>query len=218
MPRRFVDKRLGGRPKLVAAYQTAKRVQAALKIEFAAVAPFELEDAVKPANALEVGGEQRIDQLERRAAGGETDLLFIVGEHDVVDAGLVFHGPRLATHGARAGKRLKLQRNMLRDVAEPGAFLEALFKAAAHLQRATVAPNAGDQGEQGVGEAGQAIGREFLKPAEIHLHPHHWRVAEIMRPPVDGDFVHRSFLGQHCRACIGFRAEEHLFSPWGLIA
>ena len=150
-----------------------------------------------------------MDQLERDPPGHQPDLLLIIGEHDVVDAGPALDRPGLAAGGARAGQGLKLERDMLGDMAEPGALAKPPLEAAADPERAAVAADSGQQGEQGVGEAGDPVARPFLQPAEIELDPDHRRVAVIMRAAIDPDLGHLHPSGQLVGSGIALRGEEH---------
>jgi hypothetical protein len=62
-------------------------LQPPLQVELA----LEFVDAVELLDAGKVVRKQRIHQLERDAAGSQSDVVVRVSEHKVVDAGLALH-------------------------------------------------------------------------------------------------------------------------------
>ncbi len=137
-PLRLLDQSPGRRAERRPAHRALQGVEPAAEVE----AAFHRLDPVEPADAPEVVGKERIDQLERDPPGHQPDLLLVIGEHDVVDARPVLDRAGLAAGGARAGQGLELERDMLGDMAEPGAVAEPLLEAAADLQGAAVAADA----------------------------------------------------------------------------
>ena len=108
--------------------------------------------------------------LTRRTAsspGLEADLLVDVAVDDVVATLLALDLPGLAAPDVVADDLLERQRDVLGDVAQPGALVEPLDEAAAASARARVLAQAGQHRDQVVGEAGQRVGGELLERAEV---------------------------------------------------
>jgi hypothetical protein len=208
-PLRLVHQRLGGGAEGVAADEALQRVQPAVEVELAVEVP----DAVEAPDLLHLRGQKRLDELEGGAPGGEAHLLLVIGEHHVVDARPVLHRAGLAACGAGAGQRLQLQRDMLGDVPQPSPLPQPSLEAAADPQRTAVPADPGQQLQEGVGEAGEAVGRIFLETAEIDLDADHRGVAEIMGPAIDPHLGDARRLGEEVGGGIGRAAEKHLLAP-----
>ena len=91
--------------------------------------------------------------------GLEPDALLAVLVDDVVLAALA-GAAGLAVADVGAGQVLELQRDVLGDVAHPGPFAQAGDEAAATAERAGVVLEGRQQGDQGVVEAREGVGRE----------------------------------------------------------
>ena len=154
-----------------------------------------------------VARHQVIDQPHRQPAGQRADGLVEVAEDDVVDAVLA-GGSGLAAGDLVAGGAFQLQRDVLDDVPGPGALDQPLDEATVPAAGALVVVQAGQQGDQGLGEAGQRVGRELLQPADVDDHVDGHLVGVVVRAPVhpklpDGDVgLAVSGLGLGlCRLC-----------------
>ena len=99
------------------------------------------------------GVDEVVDEAHRELAGGDADGLVGVAVDDVVVAGPALDRAGLAAARVVAGQGLQLQRDVLGDVAEPGALVEPLDEAAAAPERAGVALEPGDELDELVGEA-----------------------------------------------------------------
>ena len=90
-----------------------------------------------------VGLDEVVDQPDGEPAGGEADLLVDVAVDDVVAARLALDLAGLAAPDVVADDLLQRERDVLGDVAEPGALVEPLDEAAAAAARARVLAQAG---------------------------------------------------------------------------
>jgi hypothetical protein len=94
----------------------------------------------------------------------------LISVHDVVDAGPPLDRAGLAAGDAAAGERLQLQRDMLRDMAEPRSVVQPPDEAAALLVAAAVAMQAGQQIEQASVKPGmRLVGHSSSRPRSIMI-------------------------------------------------
>src|SRR6266511_1167712 len=163
---RLVDDRLGGGPER---------------------GPLGLQD-----EALQLGIEAEaglrldevVDQPHGQAAGSDPDTLVTVPVDHVVPAALA-GAAGLAAALLATGLPLKLEGDVLGDVAQPDTLPEPLDEAAAATHPAGVFDQARQQPQQLVGEAGQGVGGEVLQRAEVHQ-----QVDGPVEGPVVGAAVH----------------------------
>ena len=124
--------------------------------------------------ALELGGEvevrfgldEVVDEPHRELAGGDADGLLGVRVDDVVLARLA-GAAGLAAADLGAGLALELERDVLGDVADPGALAQPIREAADPPRAAGVLPDAGQHLQQRLREAGDRVRREVLEDAEV---------------------------------------------------
>ena len=116
-----------------------------------------------------VGRDEVVDERDRHPAGLEPDGLLAVLVDDVVLAVLAGR-PGLAVADVGAGEVLELERDVLGDVAHPGAVAQARDEAAAAAERAGVVLERRQQRDEGVGEARDRVRRELLEDAEVDEH------------------------------------------------
>ena len=146
---RLVDERLRGRPERLALGQADE--------------PLELGREVEEDGRV-VRRHEVVDQRDRHPAGLETDRLLAVLEDAVVLAGLAGRAGLAVAH-VRAGEVLELERDVLGDVADPGALAQAGDEPAATAERAGVVLERRQQRDQRVvevrdaGSTGTARGR-----------------------------------------------------------
>jgi len=111
-----------------------------------------------------------VDERDRELAGLDADaLLAELVDHVVV--GVLAGAAGLAVADVGAGEVLELERDVLGDVAGPGAFLEPRDEAAAPTQAAGVVLEARQKIDQRVVEAGDLVAGVFLERAEVDEHP-----------------------------------------------
>ena len=113
-----------------------------------------------------VGGDEVVDERDRHPPGLEADRLLAVLVDAVVLAVLA-GGARLAVADVGAGEVLELERDVLGDVAGPGAVAQPRDEPAAAAERAGVVLERREEGDERVGEARDLVGREVLEDAEI---------------------------------------------------
>ena len=200
---------MGGRPETGGADQALQRLQPAPEI----IGALRLRDPAEPFQSLQGLGQQRIDQLQRVAAGGEADLLVAIGVHDVVDPGPALDRAGLAAGRPVAGEPLQLQGDMLDDMAEPRPLLQPLHEAAAPAVRAAVPLQPRQPPEEPVGKALDPVAGPILQPPQIDLDTDHGRVAVEMRAPVNAGLGHPHRFGQQSRRLNGGRAEKQGLVP-----
>ena len=93
--------------------------------------------------------------------------LFLVLDSDVVDARLA--RPACAAIGdVKAHAHLQFERDMLDDVAEIGAAVQAFDKAARPADTALVLVQGGQPANQAIHKAGKAAARPFVIGADVH--------------------------------------------------
>ena len=105
-------------------------------------------------------------EVARIGQGPDADFLLAGAHHHLVDAALVGRA-RLAEGRGQSGQVLQLDRDMLHDVAGPGAVAQALDEAAAVAQAAVVLVQPRQPGQQAIGEAGQGVGGAVLERADV---------------------------------------------------
>ena len=98
------------------------------------------------------------------------DLLLAVLEDDVVATGLA-GGAGLADAHIGAREALQLERDVLRDVAHPGAVREAAEEAAPPAERAGVVLHRGQQRHERLVEARDGVRGVLLEHAQVDRHP-----------------------------------------------
>ena len=113
-----------------------------------------------------VGGDEVVDERHRHPTRLEADGLLAVLVDDVVLAVLAGR-PGLAVADVGAREVLELERDVLGDVAHPGAFAQARDEAAAPAERAGVVLERRQQRDERVGEVRDLVGREVLEHAEV---------------------------------------------------
>jgi hypothetical protein len=106
----------------------------------------------------------------------------------VIDAAIA-GAASLALGGVGAGQRLKLKRDVLHHMPEPGALVETLDKAAGRALRAVVIIQRWDQREQLIGEARQLVGRIVFQLLQIDGHVDGGLVEPVVRATVDPCFA-----------------------------
>ena len=114
-----------------------------------------------------VGLHEMVEQPDGQLAGRDADGLVGVAVDDVVAAAHALDRARLAAPRLVARQRLQLEGDVLSDVAEPGALVEALDEAAAAAAGAGVVVEPGHGLEQLLGEARQRDGGVVLEGAEV---------------------------------------------------
>ncbi len=176
-PLRLGDEGGGRGPQGVLAHQRLQRSHLTVQVKGGS-------GAFDAFQALQLGRQQAVDQAQRGIAGGEPDRLVAVAEQHVVDAGSPLHRAGLAAGHRRAGERLQFQRQVLDHVPDPGPFLETAHQAARGLVAASVLAQPRQQGDEPLGESGQAVGRPRLQATEIQLQPDHRHGAEQVRPAI----------------------------------
>ena len=97
-------------------------------------------DSLQAAHPAQVGRQQAVNELQCGSSGQQPHLFVLIGVQDVVDARLRAHAPGLAAGGPVAHLRLEFQGDMLGDVPQPGAGLEAFDEPARTLKAASVLP------------------------------------------------------------------------------
>ena len=168
----LVDDRLRRRAERAALHEGVERLERGLDVE-----------AV-------LGVHDVVDDAHGELAGGSADALLEVGVDDVVAPLLALDSARLAAAHVVPGLLLQLQREVLGDVAEPGALVEALDEAALLATRARVVLQAGEEFDEAIREAGDRVRRVVLEHAEID------------------DEVDRGVVGPHVRAAVDARADD----------
>ncbi len=101
----------------------------------------------------------------------------------LVDDVVLALGPRaagLAVPDIRAGEVLQLERNVLGNMAGPGAVAEAGQEAAAPVEGAGVILERRHPLDQAVDEAGNRVARELFEAAEVHDHPDDLRTRPVV--------------------------------------
>ena len=129
--------------------------------------------------------DQVVDQADRQLSGGQADPLVAVGVDHVVDAAAALDLPGLAPAQVVAGLLLQLQRDVLGDVAEPGALVHPLEEAAGHAARAGVPGQARQQLLQAGREPVQGVGGVVLEAAEVEHEVDRGLVGPQVGPAVD---------------------------------
>ena len=109
------------------------------------------------------GGHQ---QFARGGQGGAAHVLFTRAESHLVDAALAGRA-RLAEARAHACQVLQFQHHVFEDVRRPGAFAQALEKAAPLAHAAAVFDHAGQPCHQALVQAGQGIGWIVFQFADV---------------------------------------------------
>ena len=111
-------------------------------------------------------GDGRQNQIARTEQGLAAHGFVACADDDLVNTpGTGFAG--FAKTGLHASAALQLQRDMLQDVAGPGAFFQPLQEAAALAHAAAVLHQAGQPGRQALGEAGQGVGGAVFQIADV---------------------------------------------------
>ena len=128
---------------------------------------------------------QVVEQADGQLAGGEADPLVGVGVDDVVDPAAALDLTGLAPAQVVAGLLLQLQRDVLGDVAEPGALVQPVDEAAGDPARAGVPGQPRQQLEQPVGEAVEGVAGVVLQAAEVDDEVDRRLVGPDVRPAVD---------------------------------
>ncbi|MNK63299.1 hypothetical protein D3C87_825110 [compost metagenome] len=123
---------------------------------------------------------QGLDDLEADGDGLLDDLFELVGEDDVVEAGLALHLAGLAETHFHAGQALKLDQGVLQDMGHVRALVEPLDEAAAVAQRAAMLGERGDERGQLLGEAGDCRRGDVVQVFEVDDQP----VGRPRRPDV----------------------------------
>ena len=116
---------------------------------------------------VRVGLDEVVDEAHGEPGGGQADVLVDVPVDDVVAALLALDLPRLAAADVVADRLLQRQRDVLGDMAEPGAFVQPLDEAAAATAGAGVLAEPGQHVEQVVGEPRQGVRRMVLERPEV---------------------------------------------------
>ncbi len=112
--------------------------------------------------------------------------------------------PGLAVADLRAGQDLELERDVLGDVAGPGAVAKSGDEAATPAERTGVIVQRRQEGDQRVVEPRDPVGRELLQHAEIDEHPDDRLARPVVRAAQDArlqDPEGRSRTGPG--ACLG---------------
>ena len=193
-PLRLRHQRLGARPEALAPHQPAQLLDRRGDVELpGGEAPPVLAlvvQPVEPFDPLEVFRQQALHQFQRQPPGVEADRLLLVGVHHVVDAGLALHRARLAALHLRPGEPLELDRDVLRNVAEPGAVAQPPREPARLLVAAAMILQRRQQRQQPLRELRQLVGGEALQRAEVHLHADHRYVAVEVRAAIGAPLQH----------------------------
>ena len=121
------------------------------------------------ANASSMGATRWLTSATAILPASMPDLFLAVLEDDVVPAVLA-GAPRLAVADVGAGEVLELERDVLGDVADPGAVAEPGDEAAAPAERAGVVLEAREHLDERVHEARDLVARELLEDAEVDDH------------------------------------------------
>ena len=129
--------------------------------------------------------DEVVDQRDRQPASLAADVLVAILVDDVVAAAFTGHAARLADVRLRAGQALQLERDVLRDVAQPGAVLQARNEPAAPAERAGVVLERRNELDQGLVEAGDRVARKVLEHAEIDEHRDRRAARPDVRPAQD---------------------------------
>jgi hypothetical protein len=138
----------------------------------------ECEPLGEPDQVLELGDEvervrrvagrhQVVDEPDGHPAGRDADLLLAILVDHVV-AAVLAGAPGLAVADVGAGEVLELERDVLRDVAGPGAIAQPGDEAAAAAERARVVLERGQHLDERVHEARDPVARELLEHAQVH--------------------------------------------------
>ncbi len=139
----------------------------------------EVEDAVGSS-----GATRWLTSATAIRAGLEADLLLAVLVDDVVLAVLA-GAAGLAVADVGAGEVLELERDVLGDVAHPGALAQPGDEPAAPAERAGVVLERRQQRDQRVGEARDLVRREVLEDAEVDEHPDDRLARPVVRAAQD---------------------------------
>ena len=110
--------------------------------------------------------DRRLEQVAPQVQGAAPYVFLAGAKGDFVDAGLGGLA-RFAKAGAHAAQVLQLQADVLQNVGGPGAFLQALQKAAAHARAAFVLNQAGQPGRQALVEAIDGVGGEVFERTDV---------------------------------------------------
>jgi hypothetical protein len=120
-------------------------------------------DTIQAPDALKVGREQGIDELEREAPSHKAHILLAIGEHHVIDAQLTLDGAGLSPRDAGADLDLEFESDMLRHMPKPGSLLETAHETSRLVKAAAMLVQTGQEGQKPLGKTRQAIGRPILQ-------------------------------------------------------
>jgi hypothetical protein len=133
--------------------------------------------------------DEVLDELDRELAGEDAGLPLFTFVDDVVDAGAAA-GSGAAEADLDADEPLQLEGDVLHDVSEPGAAVDAAEKAAANAFRAAML----DEGRKGVLQSFRKslndVGRPFLVLADVDLPFDAGSVSVKIRPHECEPFEH----------------------------
>jgi hypothetical protein len=131
-----------------------------------------------------LGLDQMVHQADREPSGGDADPLLAVAVDDVVLAGHA-GAAGLASVDVRARLPLQGDRDVLRDVADPGALVQTLDESTGPAERAGVLAEAGDVLEQRLGESRKRVRRPVLERSEVDQQADAVLVRPVVRPAED---------------------------------
>ena len=131
---------------------------------------FEVEIVRHRPGSADLPGQQRLEQLQRQAAGLQAHLGLLVAVDHVVAPRLA-RGPRLAEGDLGAGNALDLDGAVLQHMSEPGAVILAQppHEPAGLAIRTAVRPETGQGIQKRIHELrAQAAGGPFLQDPQVH--------------------------------------------------
>ena len=152
------------------------------------------------------GGQQ---QITPGFQCGAAHLLLAGAKSHFVDAALGGLA-RFAKAGAHTREVLQLQADVFQDMRRPGAFAQALQKAATHAGAAFVLNQAGQPGGEPLHKAGQGVGRKILQLPNVHPGLNDRSVgpdigpAQVIHPQYVYFFLARHGMGWVLRPPLGF--------------
>ena len=114
-----------------------------------------------------LGRHQVVDQANRQCAGSQAHALVGVAVDHVVPARLALDHPGLTAALIVSGLLLQLQRDVLGDMPEPGAFAQPVDEATSDTPRAGVIPDPGKHLQELVGEAVNGVAGVALEHPEV---------------------------------------------------
>src|SRR6478609_7612636 len=159
--------------------------------------------------------DEMVDEAHRELARRDADGLVGVAVDDVVVAGSALDRAGLAAAGVVAGQGLQLERDVLGDVTEPRALVEALDEAATTPERARVTLEPGNELDELVREAWQRDGGVVLEAPEVDDEVDGRLVGPDVRSAVDPGL--EDLQVRTSRSCGGGYLDGHGNPPTGVV-